>query len=125
VTLLFSSAEHGWAVKDWRKKCIGKNQTFTFFKSEVGNVSGGYLEIAWEAEGYGAKDASAFVLSVDHKRKLTHDNTHSVTWFGKDYGPAFGDNSLAIGRNDIMNSEENCYGHTEGADDDCFNTPLD
>ena len=91
VTLLFSSAKHGWAVKDWREKCIGKNQTFTFFKSEVGNVSGGYLEIAWEAKGGKAKDASAFVLSVDHKRKLTHHNTQHVTWFGEDQGPRFGD----------------------------------
>jgi hypothetical protein len=25
VTLLFSSTHHGWKVKDWREKCIGKS----------------------------------------------------------------------------------------------------
>jgi len=84
---LFSSTIHGWKVKDWREKCIGKAKTLTFFKSKVGNVSCGYLDIPWLSDGGSTKDGNAFVVSINHQRKLTHDKTKNVTYFNNNYGP--------------------------------------
>ena len=62
---------------------------------------------------------------MNHKRKLTHDKNKHVTWFGNNYGPSFGDNSLSVGIKDLMNSDGNCVGYTGGVKGDCFNTPVD
>jgi hypothetical protein len=43
IALLFSSAVHGWKLKDWQSKCIGKCMTLTLMKSTKGKVAGGYL----------------------------------------------------------------------------------
>ena len=130
VELLYSSNKHGWKLEDWRSRCIGKSQTLTLFKSKKGNVSAGYLHRQWE-EGpsglFGDKkpDSSAFVLSIDHKMKLTPCSpTAIVTIFHSSFGPYFGPRSLSVCDNDYMNSDNNCYGCTGGGRDDCFNTPV-
>jgi hypothetical protein len=48
IALLFSSAVHGWKLKDWQSKCIGKGMTLTLMKSTKGKVAGGYLYIEWK-----------------------------------------------------------------------------
>ena len=97
---MYSNHVHGWKVKDWRDRCIGKEHTLTLFRSQKGNVSAGYLHIKWEEGGsigkYG-KDSSAFVLSIDHKKKLIPSSTDAnVTLFGINYGPHFGTHSLTV-----------------------------
>ena len=89
--LLFSSKDHGWKVEDWRRICIGQKQTFTFYKSKVGNISAGYLDIEWKKDGgYNNRDPNAFLVSINHRRKLTNDGSKHVTYFGPFYGPLFG-----------------------------------
>ena len=109
---MYSSQLHGWKLTDWRSRCVGKAQTLTLFKSNKGNVSAGYLHIKWEDGGgkYG-HDSSAFLLSIDHKRKLIHCSlTANVTYFYSSYGPTFGPWSLSVGTNEYMNSDNNCFG---------------
>jgi hypothetical protein len=72
LAVLFSSSVHGWYVKDWIKACKGKAMTITIMKSTKGRVCGGYLNIAWkETDSEYGSDPSAFVFSLDHRRKLT------------------------------------------------------
>jgi hypothetical protein len=68
MALLFSSADHGWKLKDWQSKCFDKGMTLTLMKSTKGNVAGGYLNIEWKKGGFSGSwgtDLSAFVFSVD------------------------------------------------------------
>ena len=97
-------------MKDWREKCIDQAKTFTFFKSAVGNITGGYLDIPWKAIGNLTKDPYSFVLSVNHKKKFTVNEGIYVTQFENNLGPCFGPWSIKVGGNDIMNSEKNCIG---------------
>ena len=125
---IFSSSKDGWQVKDWRNKCIGESQTLTIFKSIVGNVSAGYLNIAWESiggRGMGKPDSAAFLISIDHKIKLTPCSpTAIVVYFDGSQGPNFGHCSLGIcPSSKLMNSENGCFGCTENQD--CFRVPLD
>ena len=62
---------------------------------------------------------------MNHRRKLTHHNTKSVTYFGDNYGPLFGSWSIGVYNKNLMNSDENCFGYTGGVEGDCFNTPVD
>jgi hypothetical protein len=72
LALLFSSSIHGWKVKDWIEACKGKAMTITLMKTTKGRVCGGYLHIAWkEAKGEHGSDPSAFLFTLDHRRKLT------------------------------------------------------
>jgi hypothetical protein len=58
-------------VKDWIEACKGKAMTITIMKTTKGRVCGGYLHIAWkEAQDKYGSDPSAFVFSLDHRRKL-------------------------------------------------------
>ena len=132
---MYSSKLHGWKRDDWRTRCVGKAQTLTLFKSKKGNVSAGYLHIKWDKGSnkfidiYGERkpDSSAFVLSIDHKMKLTPSSpTADVTYFNSNRGPFFGPWSLSVSdNNEYMNSDNNCIGYTGGGSDDCFNTPVD
>jgi hypothetical protein len=60
-------------VSDWIDTCRGKAMTITLMKTTKGRVCGGYLHIDWKEtskEEQGIK-SSAFVFSLDHRRKLT------------------------------------------------------
>jgi hypothetical protein len=64
--------------------------TITIMKTTKGRVCGGYLHIPWkEAKGEYGGDPSAFVFSVNHRRKFTTTNPAKAVWFnlGNGYGP--------------------------------------
>jgi hypothetical protein len=82
LALLFSSSVHGWKVKDWIEACKGKAMTITIMKTTKGRVCGGYLHHAWkEAYSENGSDPSAFLFSLDHRRKLTPTNPAKAVWF--------------------------------------------
>jgi hypothetical protein len=77
-------------VKDWIEACKGKAMTITLMKTTKGRVCGGYLHIAWkEAAGEYGADQSAFVFSLDHRRKLTPSDPAKAIAFNlsSGYGP--------------------------------------
>jgi hypothetical protein len=107
---LFSSSVHGWKVKDWIEACKGKSMTITLMKTTKGGVCGGYLHIAWkEARREDGSDPSAFLFSIDHRRKLTPTDSEKAVYFdlGSGYGPLFM-GSLAVLDNQMMNAPDNC-----------------
>jgi hypothetical protein len=72
LALLFSSFVHGWKVRDWIDACKGKLMTITLMKTTKGRVCGGYLHLAWkETYSETGSDPSAFVFSLDQRRKLS------------------------------------------------------
>jgi hypothetical protein len=90
LALLFSSSIHGWKVHDWIEACNGKAMTITLMKTTKGRVCGGYLRIAWrETNNYYGSDASAFIFSIDSRRKLSPNDANYAVWFdlGKGFGP--------------------------------------
>jgi hypothetical protein len=64
--------------------------TITIMKTTKGRVCGGYLHIAWkDAKGEYGNDPSAFLFTLDHRRKLTPTDTAKAVKFnlGIGYGP--------------------------------------
>ena len=91
--------------------------TITIMKTTKGRVCGGYLHIAWkEAQHEFGSDPSAFVFSLDHRRKLTPTDPAKAVQFGlgSGYGPYFRD-SLAVCGNQMMNAPDNCFCVTIGS----------
>jgi hypothetical protein len=97
-------------VKDWIEACKDKAMTITIMKTTKGRVCGGYLHIAWkEADSEYGSDPSAFVFSLDHRRKLTPTHPDKAVCFelGSGCGPCFMA-SLAVLDNEMMNAPNNC-----------------
>ena len=65
--------------------------TITLMKTTKGRVCGGYLHIAWKetAKNEYGSDPSAFLFTLDHRRKLTPTDPEKAVWFnlGKGGGP--------------------------------------
>jgi hypothetical protein len=124
---LFSSSVHGWKVKDWIEASKGKAMTITLMKTTKGRVCGGYLHIAWKEvkEEYGS-DPSAFLFSLDHRRKLTPTDPKKAVLFdlGSGSGPFFRP-SLGVNYMDMMNAPDNCSCRTNGAWGNNYKVPTD
>ena len=127
LALLFSSSVHGWKVKDWINACKGKPMTITLMKTTKGRVCGGYLHIAWkEAKGELGSDPSAFLFSLDHRRKLTPTDPNKAVYFAlkSGWGPQFM-LSLSVDNNQMMNAPYNCWCLTNGVGNDNYKVPTD
>jgi hypothetical protein len=77
-------------VKDWIEACKGKAMTITIMKTTKGRICGGYLHITWkEADCESGSDLSAFVFTLDHRRKLTPTDSNKACFFNlaDGYGP--------------------------------------
>jgi hypothetical protein len=101
--------------------------TITIMKTTKGRVCGGYLHIAWkEAKGEYGSDPSAFLFTLDHRRKLTPTDPKKAVWFdlGSGYGPCF-KASLGVGNNQMMNAPDNCRCYTNGCKYDNYKVPTD
>jgi hypothetical protein len=124
---LFSSSIHGWKVQDWIEACKGKAMTITIMKTTKGRVCGGYLHIAWKkaSSEYGS-DPSAFLFTLDHRRKLTPTDPNKAVLFnlGNGDGPYFRD-SLAVCNYYTMNAPDNCCCFTNGAGSGNYKVPTD
>ncbi len=122
--LLFSSAVHGWNLKDWRANVFNKGSTISIFKLTSGKVCGGYLHIPWQEGNNHVSDEEAFIFSVDHKACLLPVNPNSAASFTRAYGPLFGEASIRVLDSSSMNSENNFRSFCEGKVEK-FNVPLD
>ena len=125
--MLFSSSVHGWKVKDWIDACKGKAMTITIMKTTKGRVCGGYLHIAWkEAMREYGSDPSAFVFSLDHRRKLTPTDPERAVYFRlkEGNGPVF-TCSLGVLYKEMMNAPDNCNCWTNGVVHDNYKVPTD
>ena len=114
-------------MKDWIEACKGKAMTITLMKTSKGRVCGGYLHIAWkEANGEYGSDPSAFLFSLDHRRKLTPNHPAKAVWFGlwQGYGPYFR-GSLGVCNKQMMNEPDNCRCWTIGSENDNYKVPND
>jgi hypothetical protein len=101
--------------------------TITIMKTTKGRVCGGYLHISWkEAKGEHGSDPSAFLFSLDHRRKLTPTDPAKAVYFnlGNGYGPCYRA-SLAVRDNQMMNAPDNCFCDTNGAPGNIYNVPTD
>jgi hypothetical protein len=125
---LFSSSVHGWKVKDWIEACKGKAMTITLMKTTKGRVCGGYLHIAWkEANAEHGSDPSAFLFTLDHRRKLTptHPEKAVEYFMGNGAGPLFRYSLGVSSGYQMMNAPNNCYCHTNGCEYDGYKVPTD
>ena len=101
--------------------------TLTIMKTTKGRVCGGYLNIAWKLSGgEHGRDPSAFVFSLNDRRKLEPTDFNQAVWFsmGAGCGPIFRD-SLSVCGNEMMNAPENCRCQTNGQGFDCYKVPTD
>jgi len=61
--------------------------TITLMKTTKGRVCGGYLHIAWkEATNEYGSDPSAFLFSLDHRRKLLPTDSKEAVSFDLNTG---------------------------------------
>ena len=90
--------------------------TITIMKTTKGRVCGGYLHIAWkDAKREYGSDPSAFLFTLDHRRKLTPTDPAKAVIFdlGTGSGPWFRA-SLGVRNNQMMNAPDNCVCYTNG-----------
>ena len=101
--------------------------TITLMKTTKGRVCGGYLHLAWkETYSETGSDPSAFVFSLDQRRKLSPTDPAKAVQFNLEsgYGPYFR-NSLGVLNNQMMNAPYNCNCFTNGFDGDGYKVPND
>ena len=101
--------------------------TITIMKTTKGRVCGGYLHIAWkEATFEYGSDPSAFLFTLDHRRKLTPTDPAKAVDFalGSGYGPYFR-GSLVVTNNQMMNAPDKCACFTNECNLDNYKVPTD
>ena len=103
--------------------------TITLMKTTKGRVCGGYLHVAWkQSKGEFGSDPSAFVFSLDHRRKIPPADPAKAVWFnnGDGYGPYFSWSlAVAAQHNQMMNAPNKCHCSTNGCNNDSYNVPND
>lgn len=116
INLLYSSSQHGWAVTEWRSRCLQRGPTITLMKSTKGKISGGYLHIRWNSGselGVLTRDENCFIFNVDQKLILLATSADRAVSFSQNKGPAFGCNSLTVQDSQMMNAPNNCNCYTD------------
>ena len=101
--------------------------TITIMKTTKGRVCGGYLHIAWkEAKEERGKDPSAFIFSLDHRRKFTPTDSAKAVWFnlGNGTGLRFNE-TLGVSNKQMMNTPDSCFCWTNGVDGGGYKVPTD
>ena len=101
--------------------------TLTLMKSTKGKVAGGYLHIQWEDvdDSRFGSDSQAFLINIDNQIKLTPAKIDRAVYFYNYFGPCFGDGSLCIRGNVMMNGPDNCTSCHNGRGGDDYNVPTD
>jgi hypothetical protein len=96
-------------------------------KSTKGKVAGGYLHIQWEDvdDSRFGSDSQAFLINIDNQIKLTPTKIDRAVRFYRYYGPCFGEGSLCICGDAMMNGPDNCSSCTNGRGGDDYNVPSD
>lgn len=117
--LLYSSSRDGFTSEAFHLKCDGKRSTLTIIQSQNHSVFGGFTNLAWDKSGnYKTNDNTAFLFSLDKKRKFDCINQSYVIYCGSDNLATFG------GGHDICVQYNSCYsslGHSYGNNQNDFN----
>ena len=96
-------------------------------KTTKGRVCGGFLSIAWKEASYeDGSDPNAFLFSLDHRVRLSPNDTNKAVnlYLANGYGPFFRA-SLGVRNNFMMNARDNCFCDTDGSAYDNYNVPTD
>ncbi len=116
--LLYRSSIHGKMAKDFHQKCDNRGPTITFIKTVKGKRFGGFTSLNWESQGeYKMNDTSAFIFSLDYKKKLKNNDQNYIIYNNSAYGPFFGggdDILIDNGHTKSCSTNLSSYGMNDG-----------
>lgn len=121
LVLAYDSVVDGSTASDFHEKCDGKIQTLTFIETKHGLRFGGYTKLIWNASEenpvFKDKDDTAFIFSLDKKRKFLCSDQTSVIACSTKYGPTFGRGDISISDNftkiESSSSVQTSYGEKD------------
>jgi hypothetical protein len=97
LELLYKGCIHGDTADDFHNKCDNKGPTITFIQTEAGRRFGGYTALSWDcSDTVKENDPSAFVFSLDHKRKSQISNQGYVIACYSDRHVSFGNKDFEV-----------------------------
>lgn len=101
--LLFSADENGISASDFHEKCDNKYPTLTIIKSDNDCIFGGFTFLPWDkSNDYKEDDPTAFVFSLDKKKKFDCNNQNCVIYCHQSNLATFGGGcDIYVGNNNI------------------------
>ena len=111
--LLFRGSRDGWKCIDFHSRCDNKGATVVLFKTDKNKRCGGYTSANWHSGGKWESDKSAFLFSLDLKRKFSITNPlHTIACFST-HGPYFGHNQdLSAVHEDFNGPVNKCFSNS-------------
>ncbi len=99
--LLYRGSRDGFDPRFFHSKCDKIENTLTIFKSEHGNIFGGFANKAWRSNLEFVSDPIAFIFSLTNKDnspfKAKRSNAgENALRCGPNYGPSFGVHDIII-----------------------------
>ena len=90
LELLYRASRDGDEVRTFHRLCDEKGPTLVVVKNSFNSRYGGYTSIPWSSvEGYQSDD-TAFIFSLDAKKKYPIANANGAVYHHAGYGPTFG-----------------------------------
>ncbi len=102
----YSKKTDGGSGSTFHSKCDNKGPTLSIFKSNNGNLYGGYYSKSWVSNNNYQHDDKAFLFSLTKTSKHKVINPQYAVYSGNSYGPTFG------GGHDIYTSNDMSYQNT-------------
>lgn len=111
MDLIFRASEHEFLAQEFHKHCDGVNDTFTLIRTDFGKTMAGYTPSAWESPNnedtkiIADLSLKSFLLSFDHREKMSLSDKNYAIYFNKERGPIFGNCDILI--KDKCNTSDN------------------
>ena len=111
MELIYRGTRDGSNSNIFHNKCDNQGTTICLFKSEKGNIFGGYTSISWSSPNSGqyksANDSFVFTLTNIHgtaPTKYPNTNSSYSVFHYSNYGPTFGGGFDIYISNDYLNN---------------------
>ena len=88
--LLYRKSRDGSKPDDFHNKCDNQGITITFIETTKGCIFWGYTELPWDKSEKYKNDKSAFLFSINKKKKYIARNDSLSIYCGANEGPRFG-----------------------------------
>ncbi len=100
--LIYRASDDGFSSKNFHSNCDNKASTLTVIKTTKKEIFGGYIERAWESDGYWLKDPNAFIFTLANsdnssfKFKNADSMGTKAVYCDLEKGPSFGHDDIEL-----------------------------
>jgi len=119
--LVFRASRDGWYADAFHRACDRRWGRFLLLlRASSKFICGGFSSLPWASEGGPVLDEKALLFSINRERVFKPREAEGAVEHSEDYGPVFGNQSLAV----RFNMREG-YCSTNGGPTDLFDIPTD